>query len=46
MVADGRYRGPRKRHIWTLLEGDVSTEPPIGGGPVLLSEGERLRMLA
>lgn len=45
VVADGKVWGHRKRHVWTLLEEEVSTGPPIGD-PGLLSKGERLRILA
>lgn len=41
----GRYGGHRKRHVWTLLEEEVSTGPPLGD-PGLLSKGKRLRILA
>lgn len=43
-VADGKVWGHRKRHVWTLLEEEVSTGPPIGD-PGLLSKGKRLRIL-
>lgn len=44
----GRWEGMgghRKRHVWTLLEEEVSTGPPIGD-PGLLSKAKRLRILA